>query len=607
MAIPAPYPAPPPPPLPPVIRGRRSPGEPYSLPGINPTPPATMRPQPAPAMTTRPQPAPAPMPSPMTVAPPKPAPIPASSAAAGALPQAPRQVALAPAPSPMSSPVPLSTLTQKVAQPGGGSRPATPYQGAPYPMTYAAQPPAAPAPAQPPAAPVTPGAPVLNPGSNKYLNQGAAIQDLLKQVSSYDPSASRGNGVGQMYRDAQKGFQAMMESGLAGGPGSGFLTSAARGMSAFGDARQVTRDKERGFSQSDFNNTMKKLNAAIGVHGLGVKERQVGAQEQKAQADINKSLKGDLTNRMKDILSTMKSTDPSSEEYKTEYRKKMMNALFKNKEGEFERVMRNSTLPLEERVTIAANWLRHQAGMTDVKDSEVLASMKIFLSGDKGYWKSYGEKEGEARRENVGFSVDAVNGGLGRVDQLEGQLDKIKDRGGTTGPFAGGINEAKKMFGVVANEIGWSIPDFLKSNPDIEIFQANADAFVTQVLKSTMGARPSDKDLEFLVRTMARLGASPEANRRLIDGMRQQMIGGIQKNLRFLDADWEIEDKKKKMQQVGAHHSRRELTYGYEQYMQKRYRHFAVKDDVYVSPVEKARIQKWRKDNDLRAIPGWIK
>ena len=67
----------------------------------------------------------------------------------------------------------------------------------------------------------------------------------------------------------------------------------------------------------------------------------------------------------------------------------------------------------------------------------------------------------------------------------------------------------------------------------MQLSRAQSNELVTALLKTRMGSRPSDRDLQFLISTLPGLGLDKEANFRLINTMRENSVFQMQKGLRI--------------------------------------------------------------------------
>lgn len=165
--------------------------------------------------------------------------------------------------------------------------------------------------------------------------------------------------------------------------------------------------------------------------------------------------------------------------------------------------------------------------LTHISDSDPLVDFaKAMIKGTSEYEKAFGKGLGEAAVKTVERGVTAVKSlpTLGVLETTLAQLD-YTGTGSTT------IQEIKKVAQTIAAEFGFTLPSEMLSDPNFDFGASLQNKFVSAMLKSEMGARPSDKDLAFLASTLPNMGLTKEANQKIIDHFRERLLVDIEDSM----------------------------------------------------------------------------
>ena len=173
--------------------------------------------------------------------------------------------------------------------------------------------------------------------------------------------------------------------------------------------------------------------------------------------------------------------------------------------------------------------------LTNISQTDpVVEAIKAMNKGVSEESKQYGGARGTSYAEMVDRG-DIAGGAVSGLDTLEDSLVESAARGVTSGGFTGAINSLKVYAESIGSAFGMGLPDGWESDPNFQFSDALQKTFVRNMLKSKMGTKPTDKDLQFLIDTLPNMGLTPENNALLIENMREGLMGDLDSSLDYLD------------------------------------------------------------------------
>ena len=148
---------------------------------------------------------------------------------------------------------------------------------------------------------------------------------------------------------------------------------------------------------------------------------------------------------------------------------------------------------------------------------------------EKAFGKAMGTKYGEIVAQG-----DAAPGIFSTANRLDTALRKSVETGARPGGFASGIQRLKEYAEGFGYELGFELPEGALTNPDFQFSEALQKSLVRDLLKSKMGSKPTDRDLQFMIDTLPNMGIGPKANKMLIDGLYSNAISDVEKSIKYL-------------------------------------------------------------------------
>jgi hypothetical protein len=147
--------------------------------------------------------------------------------------------------------------------------------------------------------------------------------------------------------------------------------------------------------------------------------------------------------------------------------------------------------------------------------------------------KALGKKLGERQAEII-TNGDLASATFGTLSTLHVSMNKSIAAGSTPGGFAGAFDELSRYAESVGAKLGFELPPEARSNSQFQLSTALQKTLVRDLLKSKMGARPSDRDLSFMIETLPNMGFGAEANQMLINGLYENALTDVEKSVGFL-------------------------------------------------------------------------
>jgi len=144
----------------------------------------------------------------------------------------------------------------------------------------------------------------------------------------------------------------------------------------------------------------------------------------------------------------------------------------------------------------------------------------LTLLAEKGpseYDKAVGGGLGEDYIEALAIG-DAAMAALPELDQVESLVGQTEQ-----GLFTGTIDKVKQVAQTLFRELDMALPDDWKSNAKYQELESLQNEITTTLLHR-MGARPTNIDLEFLVKSLTNMGMTKEANLQIVGNMRSTML-----------------------------------------------------------------------------------
>jgi hypothetical protein len=112
----------------------------------------------------------------------------------------------------------------------------------------------------------------------------------------------------------------------------------------------------------------------------------------------------------------------------------------------------------------------------------------------------------------------------------------MKEQGVETAWTATLIETIKDNARVIAKSLNMDVPAaLLADHTDVAAFEAGANALVAPLLKPLMGARPSDKDLEFLIRMLPNFRFSKEKNLKIMRSLEMHFGNDLLKSVKTME------------------------------------------------------------------------
>jgi hypothetical protein len=166
------------------------------------------------------------------------------------------------------------------------------------------------------------------------------------------------------------------------------------------------------------------------------------------------------------------------------------------------------------------------------------AAARAFANATQGK-NAYTDKLGETIGGFTGDVIKkgpAANDALIIMDDLRGLIASMDEQGIQTAWTATFMETVKDNARAIAENLGLEVPaTLLRDYPDVAAFEAAANALVAPLLKPLMGARPSDKDLEFLIRMLPNFRFSKEKNLKIMRSLEMHFGNDLLKSVRTME------------------------------------------------------------------------
>ncbi len=294
-------------------------------------------------------------------------------------------------------------------------------------------------------------------------------------------------------------------------------------------ANQMTRAGQA-FGQTGMQYQDVLADRATQAREADMQEQLLGLKKIQAAAQWKKAMQGTETNLIKNLTSA--GFTPGT----PEFQKAMQEQLASDgNRGEFLRAM--ETAGIDPTSVEGKKLLRDRMDkLTHIGESEAAQIISAMNKGTSKYEEEYGKSRGGIDAETVQRGHQAYRS----LDPLE-VMEITTASLDYTGAGSTLINEVKVMGETIASEFGFKLPDEFRSNPDFAFDQSMQNKFVSAMLKTEMGARPSDKDLAFLVSTLPNMGMTKASNQKIINHFRERLLVDMEDSMEVLAG--RIEDK----------------------------------------------------------------
>ena len=308
------------------------------------------------------------------------------------------------------------------------------------------------------------------------------------------------------------GFSMAEAAGKPGAtPLSAFGTGAKTGISAAANARAAAKKE------------------AMDKELLGIKR-------QTAQAALAKALKGNLGETEK-LIRLRDRYEEGSDDWNRINDIISKKGQFSDKEAydAVEKAQRGI-----ERIKSEEGWQKDPAKVKQVKQLNARIQKLSTMAEDPAtaVAKALTKGSSEFRKTRSKAASDRIDRAyssfknLPGIDNLEKQLGVVE----YTGKGVDLFNNLRSYATSMGKELGFDLPESWNPSANVEVFKAQSNKFVTQLLKSEMGARPSDRDLEFLISTLPGLGLTKESNARLIKNLRENHLFDLSRGIRTMES-----------------------------------------------------------------------
>jgi hypothetical protein len=159
----------------------------------------------------------------------------------------------------------------------------------------------------------------------------------------------------------------------------------------------------------------------------------------------------------------------------------------------------------------------------------LLEYMKLEKTGETSQEKERGKGIGADLAEMYKRG-SVANRSLPQLSTLRNTMSEV-DYTGTGSTF---IDTTKRLFETVSKQVGFKLPKTFKSDPNFQFSQSLQNDFVSALLKSRMGARPSDADLRFFAQVLPNMGMTRESNEKIMNHFQEILLNDIYENTQDL-------------------------------------------------------------------------
>ena len=304
-------------------------------------------------------------------------------------------------------------------------------------------------------------------------------------------------------RGLQVGGAAMMQS--ASKPGQTFLGSLGAGLTAAladNDARKSAFDKKE--MARDLLGYKKKV---AGLTGLSEVEKLMRSRDRYPKGSEKYIQIDNIINKKGSVSSTT-----------TELSKLM------KQRSELEALPK--TGPNKRNITDINARINK---LTTVGKDPVAEALKALRGGESAFDKERGKKLGEDAAAMF-MRGSVANRSLPQLSTLRNTMSEV-DYTGTGSTF---IDTTKRLFETVSKEVGFKLPETFKSDANFQFSQSLQNDFVSALLKSRMGARPSDADLRFFAQVLPNMGMTRESNEKIMNHFQEVLLNDIYENTQDL-------------------------------------------------------------------------
>ena len=325
-------------------------------------------------------------------------------------------------------------------------------------------------------------------------------QSLIEQVGA-NPDADLAMAM------ARGGF-AMAEA--AGTPGATFLGALGKGggVAVAGTLADRAREQKRSLDQE-----------------------VLGVKRDTARATLARALRKDQPNIQK-LLEYRNTLKPGSPEHQSVQAAIDKLGSYSDGPGSIEKLLRTR----DQYEVGSEDWNRVNAIINKkgtITDDPTVALVKALTGQTEKSEEEFGKVMG---KHNAGIVTagDTALSTFGTTIRLQGAMDRAIEAGRSSGGFAAGFDKLKAYANSIGEELGFKLPAELRANPDFQMGVAMQKTLVRDILKSKMGSRPSDRDLQFMIETLPNMGFGSEANQLLMDGLYENSIGEVNKSMKLL-------------------------------------------------------------------------
>lgn len=269
---------------------------------------------------------------------------------------------------------------------------------------------------------------------------------------------------------------------------------------------------------------------AAAARDAAMQDQLLGLKKVQAAAALRKAMQGTETNLIKNLISA--GYTPGTPEFQEAMKEQISSD---GNRGEFLRAM--EAAGIDPKSTQGKKLLEDRMNkLVHTGESEAAQIIKAMTKGAGKYEEEYGKSRGGVDAETVQRGHQAYRSldPLSAMEETTAGLDY-------TGTGSALINDVKVAAGTVAAEFGFNLPKEFASDPNFAFDQSMQNKFVSAMLKTEMGARPSDKDLAFLVSTLPNMGMTKESNQKIINHFRERLLVDMEDSMDILSG--RIEDK----------------------------------------------------------------
>lgn len=369
-------------------------------------------------------------------------------------------------------------------------------------------------------------------------------------------------------RGLQVGGAAMMQS--ASKPGQTFLGSLGAGLTAAladNDARKSAFDKKE--MARDLLGYKKKVAGLTGLSEveklMRSRDRYPKGSEEYIQIDNIINKKGSVSNNTTELSKLMKERSGYEASPKTPQTRRNITDI---------------NARIKKLTTASKSDLLEYLEKTDKKTDSAF---------DLERNKQLGKEAAEMYKRG-----SVANRSLPQLSTLRGAISEV-DYTGTGSTF---FDTTKRLFESIAAQGNFDLPKSLKSDSNFQFTQSLQNDFVSSLLKSRMGTRPSDADLRFFAQVLPNMGMTKESNEKIMNHFQEVLLNDLYENTQ--DLQGRVTDEKASKREIRALDTQRKT---YERELGAVAARIADEDDLYKPSSRMTNmLRRQREINKKRAL-----